>query len=289
MLITCPTFLIRDVTCKLNQTMEIKYDKIGIDYNLTRNADKYLTEQLLYHLQPTKNGKYLDIGCGTGNYTNQLQKNGFDFIGIDPSELMLDKAKLRNDKIDWKIGSAENTGLPKSFLNGIIGSLTIHHWTNLENGFSELNKVLKPNGRIVIFTSTPEQMKGYWLNHYFPKMLFDSIIQMPTLEKVKKSMKDSGIEFLETHKYFIKPDLEDQFLYCGKQNPELYFDEQIRRGISSFSSLSNRIEVENGLSELRKDIDSGKVIEIMKSYENDLGDYLYVIGKKPAGNNVYKK
>jgi hypothetical protein len=45
--------------------------------------------------------------------------------------------------------------------------------------------------------------------------------------------------------------------------------------------------VENGLSELRKDIDSGKIEEIIKSYENDLGDYLYVIGKKPAGNNVY--
>jgi ubiquinone/menaquinone biosynthesis C-methylase UbiE len=266
--------------------MEVKYDKIGIDYNLTRKADKYLTEQLLYHLQPTKNGKYLDIGCGTGNYTNELQKNGFDFIGIDPSELMLEKAKAKNDKIDWKIGLAENTGLPENFVDGIIGSLTIHHWTDLKIGFSELNSVLKPNGRIVIFTSTPKQMKGYWLNHYFPKMLSDSIIQMPTLEKVKAAMTDSGIEFLETHKYFIKPDLEDQFLYCGKQNPELYFDEQIRHGISSFSSLSNRTEVNNGLLELRKDIDSGKVEKIIESYENDFGDYLYIIGKKPAGNKV---
>ena len=114
------------------------------------------------------------------------------------------------------------------------------------------------------------------------------MIQMPTLEKVKKAMNDSGIELMETQKYFIKPDLEDQFLYCGKQNPELYFDEQIRHGISSFSSLSNRTEVENGLSELRKDIDSGKIKEIIKSYENDLGDYLYVIGKKTVGNHGFK-
>ena len=268
--------------------MKAKYDQIGINYNLTRKADKYLTEQLLYHLQPTKNEKYLDIGCGTGNYTSEFQKKGFDFIGIDPSEIMLEKAKLENHKIHWQIGSAENTGLPENFVKGIIGSLTIHHWTNLTKGFTELNKVLKPNGRIVIFTSTPEQMQGYWLNHYFPKMLSDSMIQMPTLEKVKKAMNDSGIELMETQKYFIKPDLEDQFLYCGKQNPELYFDEQIRHGISSFSSLSNRTEVENGLSELRKDIDSGKIKEIIKSYENDLGDYLYVIGKKTVGNHGFK-
>lgn len=264
--------------------MEVKYDKIGTDYNLTRKEDKYLTEQLLHHLKPTKSGKYLDIGCGTGNYTNELQKNGFQFIGIDPSNQMLEKAKLKNNEIDWKIGTAENTGLPQNFVDGIIGSLTIHHWTDLISAFSELNKILKPNGKIVIFTSTPKQMEGYWLNHYFPKMLSDSITQMPTLESVETAMKKSGMEFLGTDKYFIKPDLKDQFLYCGKQNPELYFDVQIRHGISSFSSLANQTEVEQGLSELRKDIDSRKIKEVIKSYENDLGDYLYVIGKKPSGN-----
>lgn len=268
--------------------MEVKYDKIGTDYNLTRKADKYLTEQLLYYLEPTKGGKYLDIGCGTGNYTNELQKNGFEFIGIDPSKRMLEKAKLKNKEIDWKIGSAENLGLPENFVNGIIGSLTIHHWADLEIGFSELRKALKPNGRIVIFTSTPKQMKGYWLNHYFPKMLSDSIIQMPTLKKVKTAINNSGIEFLETAKYFIKPDLKDHFLYCGKQNPELYFHEHVRNGISSFSSLANREEVQYGLSELRKDIDNGEINKIIKSYENNFGDYLYVIGKKPAAKKVYK-
>lgn len=228
--------------------MVVKYVEIGIDYNLTRKADKYLTEGLLLHLEPIKDGKYLDIGCGTGNYTNKLQKYGFNFIGIDPSKKMFEKAKLINNEIDWKIGTAENTGLPQNFVDGIIGSLTIHHWTNLISAFSELHKILKTNGKIMIFTSTPKQMEGYWLNHYFPKMLSDSITQMPTLESVETAMKESGMEFLGTDKYFIKPDLKDQFLYCGKQNPELYFNTQIRHGISSFSSLANRTEVEQGLS-----------------------------------------
>ena len=277
------------VHMKDEKYVKVKYDKIGTDYNLTRKADTYLTKQLLYHLKPIKDGKYLDIGCGTGNYTNELQKKGFQFIGIDPSREMLEKAKLKSNEIDWRIGSVENIGLPQNIVDGIIGSLTIHHWTNLKIGFSELNRVLKPNGRIVIFTATPEQMKGYWLNHYFPKMLTDSIIQMQTFENVKTAMEESGFELLQTKKYFIKPDLEDKFLYCGKQNPELYFDDQIRHGISSFSSLSNRTEVKQGLSKLRKDIVNGKINEIIKSYENDFGDYLYIIGKKQAGNNLIIK
>ena len=260
--------------------MSTKYNKIGINYNQTRKADPYLTEQLLKHLNPNKEGLYLDIGCGTGNYTNALQKKGFQFIGIDPSIEMLQKGQAQNEDIQWKIGSAEKTDLAQKSVNGIIGTLTIHHWTNLTRAFSELEYILKPNGKIVIFTSTPQQMKGYWLNHYFPKMLEDSMVQMPTLKTVEDAMLSAGLKITTTEIYNIKPDLKDQFLYCGKQNPEFYFDETIRHGISSFSALSNKDEVEIGLATLRTDIDSGKINQIIKSYENDFGDYLYIIGEK---------
>ena len=266
--------------------MAIKYDKIGVDYNLTRKADPYLTERLFHHLRPTPDGTYLDIGCGTGNYTHEFAKKGFDFIGVDPSRSMLEKAKLKNPSVLWKLGSAENIGLPKSSVDGIIGFLTLHHWANLEMGFSELYKVLKAGGRFVFFTATPRQMKGYWLNHYFPKMLSDSIIQMPTLEKIKTIMSVCGFVSPQTHKYAVQPDLEDQFLYCGKLNPKLYFDPKIRKGISSFSSLSTRKEVREGLLELQRDVNSGKIKNVMKTYENDLGDYLFITGEKPVANNV---
>ena len=262
--------------------MQAKYDTIGINYNLTRKADKFLTDQLLHFLEPDEDGIYLDIGCGTGNYTNELQKKGFQFIGIDPSIEMLKKAKSKNKQIDWRIGTATKTGLSKKSIDGIIGSLTIHHWIDLNNAFSELYRILKTDGKIVIFTSTPKQMKGYWLNHYFSKMLNDSIVQMPSFNTVITAMESSGIEIIGTKKFSIKHDLQDKFLYCGKHNPELYFDDNIRRGISSFSSLANRKEVEKGLKYLRKDIENGKIKEIIKSYENNMGDYLFIIGKKPT-------
>ena len=260
--------------------MSTKYNKIGINYNQTRKADPYLTEQLLKHLNPNKDGLYLDIGCGTGNYTSEFQKRGYNFIGIDPSIEMLQKARSKNLNIEWKIGTAEKTDLPQESIDGIIGTLTIHHWSNLTRAFSELHYVLKPNRRIVIFTSTPQQMQGYWLNHYFPKMLEDSMEQMPTYEVVKEAMNTAGFKISSTDIYNIEPDLQDQFLYCGKQNPELYFDESTRHGISSFSALANLEEVKKGLAQLRLDIDSGEINTIIKSYENSLGDYLYIIAEK---------
>ena len=259
--------------------MSEKYNQIGTNYNSTRKADPYLTEQLHHHLQPTTKGTYLDIGCGTGNYTLELHKKGINLIGIDPSELMLKKARQRNEQIEWRIGTAEDTGLQENAVDGVIATLTIHHWTDLKKGFTELRKVAKPDSRIVIFTSTPQQMRGYWLNHYFPQLLLDSIAQMPSFEHVQKALDGSGIELLETHKYFIRPDLKDQFLYCGKHDPTRYFDEQVRQGISSFSSLANRLEVEEGLLHLQKDIQNGNIESVIKQYENNLGDYLYIIGQ----------
>ena len=259
--------------------MLTNYNTIGLNYNQTRKADQYLAGQILKHLNPNKTGLYLDIGCGTGNYTNALQKKGYQIIGIDPSIEMLQKALSQNKNIQWKIGSAEKTGLTQHSVDGIIGTLTIHQWTNLVRAFSELNYILKPNGKIIIFTSTPQQMQGYWLNHYFPKILKDSLLQMPSLETVAQAMTSAGLKITATDTYSVRPDLQDQFLYCGKQNPELYFDNSIRHGISSFSALANKTEVENGLVALRSDIDNGKIDEIIASYQNDLGDYLYVIGE----------
>jgi ubiquinone/menaquinone biosynthesis C-methylase UbiE len=260
--------------------MEAKYNHIGKGYNNTRRADPYLLERLHYHLNPINEGFYLDIGCGTGNYTAQLHDEETRFIGIDPSEKMLDKAKKTTPQIEWKLGKAENIPLENNSMEGVVGTLTLHHWDNLEKGFSELFRVMKPYTNVVLFTAIPKQMKGYWLNHYFPKMLADSIQQMPSMEKITNAMNAAGFNDIFTEKYNIQPDLKDQFLYAGKQNPTLYLDENVRNGISSFSHLAHQDEVQKGLAQLEKDIASGEINTIIKTYENNDGDYLFLLCQK---------
>lgn len=260
--------------------MEATYDHIGKGYNNTRKADPFILERIQYHLNPICEGIYLDIGCGTGNYTSKLHNKETKFIGIDPSQKMLDNAQKNHPTIDWKLGSAENIPLKDNTIEGVFGTLTLHHWNDLTQGFSELFRVMKPYANIVFFTATPTQMEGYWLNHYFPKMLADSIAQMPSLEKIETAMNAAGFGNIFTEKYNIQPDLKDQFLYVGKNNPSLYLDKNIRNGISSFSHLANQEEVEKGLKQLEKDIASGEIQKIIKSYENREGDYLFLLSQK---------
>ncbi len=260
--------------------MQTKYDRIGFNYNETRKPDPYLAQRLIELLDPKPTGLYLDIGCGTGNYTSKIQQRGIQLIGIDPSMQMLNKAKQLNSEIKWIQATAEDTSLASNSIDGIICSLCLHHWTSLSEGFKEMNRVLKEDGHIVIFTATSEQMQAYWLNHYFPKMLEDSINQMPSNMAIETAIEKAGLKIDVKYPYSIRPDLEDKFLYCGKQNPELYFDEKIRKGISSFSDLSNKEEVKRGLKQLRIDIDTGKIKEVMDAYTNEKGDYLHLVVKK---------
>lgn len=257
----------------------IMYDSIGIGYNITRCADPYLSERLYQLLKPESGKKYLDIGCGTGNYTIELAKRGIAFWGIDPSAKMLDEAKEKFPGVNWLSGSAENIPLQNEFFDGAIATLTIHHWNNPKTSFKEINRVLKPGCRFVLFSSTPEQMQGYWLNYYFPQMMAEANNKMPSLLLVEEALNAAGFQITETETYFVKDDLQDLFLYSCKNKPELCFDENIRNGISTFALTNNKEEVENGLNKLRYDIDNNNLEAVIRKYENQLGDYIFIVAE----------
>jgi ubiquinone/menaquinone biosynthesis C-methylase UbiE len=257
-----------------------KYDQIGVGYNTTRKVDHYLLGRMIHFLRAENSGTYLDIGCGTGNYTIEFSKRGVHMVGIDPSEAMLSIARSRTSDVEWKNGKAENIPLEAESVDGILAILTTHHWSNQDKGYTELGRVMKKGARLVIFTATPEQMRGYWLNHYFPTMIRDAGKHMLAFETIEATLMKAGFTSVTAEKYSVTNDLQDLFLQSGKHNPASYLDENVRRGISSFATAKNPEEVRNGLSQLREDIATGKIEEVMSKYQSDVGDYLFVAAQK---------
>lgn len=260
--------------------MEPIYNKIGSGYNTTRQADPYITSRLLYFLKPVNGKKYLDAGCGSGNYTIALAKHGLNFTGVEPSGEMLAIARNVDENVRWLQGTAEEMPLNDNVFDGAIATLTIHHWIDLTGGLKEINRVTITGGTLIIFTATPEQMKGYWLNYYFPEMLAASISKMPSFDSIENALIIAGFAIKTTEKYFIKNDLQDHFLYSGKHSPEIYLDEKMRKGISSFAVLANPDEIKPGLSQLRADIESGEFLAVKEKFDNDQGDYLFIVAQK---------
>lgn len=256
------------------------YNTIGTGYDETRKADPYLSQRLFELLDLPGIGHVLDVGCGTGNYTIELAAQGLQLTGVDPSQHMLDQARRKSTQISWNIGTAENIPFEDGTFDGAIATLTTHHWSDLEHGFRETHRVLRSKSKLVIFTSTPEQMRGYWLCHYFPLIMERSCDVMPTLETTTKSLQNAGFIGVLPEPYTILADHQDHFLYSAKDEPERYLDREFRKGISTFSALSDPKELANGLERLEDDIASGEWLKVRANYTHDRGDYLFIAAQR---------
>jgi ubiquinone/menaquinone biosynthesis C-methylase UbiE len=256
------------------------YDEIGNGYDTTRKADPFILSQFKSLLNIESNKKYLDVACGTGNYTSEISKIGGSWNAFDQSDVMLSEAINKSKVVKWSKFDVEKTDFESNLFNGIMCSLAIHHFPNLSNAFREISRILKSTGKIVLFTATPEQMYSYWLNEYFPDMMKKSCEQMPTLDSISSAIKPHGLSIESTVPFFIEPELQDFFLYSGKQRPEIYLVQSVRDGISSFRNLCAEKELDQGLSKLQSDIESGAIDEVIKKYENKIGDYLFVVLSK---------
>lgn len=255
------------------------YDRIGVNYDVTRRADPYIVERLAHHLITRQPGQYLDIACGTGNYTQALAKYGINLKGIDRSLLMIAAASTKESGVKWVVGDVEPLPFKADSMTGVVCTLAIHHFRDIPATFKEVFRVLS-NGSFVIFTSTSEQMKGYWLVEYFPEALARSWAQMPTHDYLLESLSAAGFINIQTEIYEVAADLQDLFLYSGKHRPYLYLSPSVRAGISTFANLIERDELETGCRRLASDVESGKIDEVVALYHHDRGDYLIISADK---------
>jgi ubiquinone/menaquinone biosynthesis C-methylase UbiE len=256
--------------------MEAIYDEIGKGYDTTRKADPRILSTLSGLLDIEEGKRYLDVACGTGNYTSEMAGFGGKWFAFDNSKKMLSEARSKSSQVDWSQFEVTDLGYESNFFDGAICSLAIHHFPELDTAFFEIARVLKTDGKLVIFTATPDQMESYWLNHYFPKMMEASCRQMPTFETIQSALAHSNFIIESTEFFFISPEIQDLFLYSGKRRPEMYLSSDVRNGISSFHNFCSQSELKSGLDNLCNDIESGKIKEIMNSYNNDNGDYVFI-------------
>lgn len=125
-----------------------------------------------------KNKEILELGCGGGQSSIFLSKNGADCSGIDISEKQIQYAQelatKNNVKINYFVGNGENL---KMFKDGqfdiILSVFSLQYICNLDKCFNEVERVLKKGGKFIFsldhpFYSviSPETMKIYCNYNY---------------------------------------------------------------------------------------------------------------------------
>jgi len=122
----------------------------------------------LARIQPGES--VLDVGCGTGTLAIEVQPRvgatGRVF-GIDPGTQQIARARSksarRNLPIDFRIGLIEQLEFPDQTFDVALNTLMMHHLPDdlKRQGLSEIARVLKPGGRLVIADfKPPEERQG---------------------------------------------------------------------------------------------------------------------------------
>jgi ubiquinone/menaquinone biosynthesis C-methylase UbiE len=134
------------------------YEQIGKGYDLTRSADPDIANRLAVQLQIKSDYSYLDVGCGTGNYTLALAKHGGIWHGVDQSKQMIDTAINKSHAVAWKVAEVEALPYADESFSGVLCTLAIHHFAALIPAFKEIYRVLL-SGRFVFFSALAR-----WIN-----------------------------------------------------------------------------------------------------------------------------
>lgn len=160
----------KDSTLGKKEQVAQMFDTISGNYdNLNRvisfGIDIKWRKKVLKIVSDRKPKIILDIATGTGDLAILMAKtNAEKIIGLDISAGMLEvgKKKIKERKlsnvIDLVLGDSENIPFEDNYFDAITVGFGVRNFENLEKGFTEILRVLKPNGVFVILeTSVPDK------------------------------------------------------------------------------------------------------------------------------------
>jgi demethylmenaquinone methyltransferase/2-methoxy-6-polyprenyl-1,4-benzoquinol methylase len=134
----------------------------------------------------TPGGRALDVATGTGDLALELADRvapGGEVVGVDFSERMLELARAKGGtRVRFESGNA----LALDYTDGAFDAVTVgfgaRNFSDLERGLSEMARVVRPGGRVVVLEITTPQRPP--LSTFF-ELWFDRAV--PALGRVVDS------------------------------------------------------------------------------------------------------
>ena len=188
--------------------------------------------------------RILDVGCGTGRFSNALAKKfNASVWGVDPSSKALTVAQDRaegNLSVRYRRGQAERLPIDES-IDLVFLSMVYHHLDDPAQALSEMSRVLNRPGSLAIRTATKEDIEFNRLFSFFPSAKRLELGRMPTYQGLIDTVTARGFTIAKTttlHQHFA-----DTY--------STYFEKVAQRGLSALRMIDN-VDFSTGLKRLRR-------------------------------------
>lgn len=133
---------------------------------LTLRIDTLWRRKAINLVKEYKPRDILDVATGTGDFAVQMMRlNPKKVVGIDIAEVMLELGRKKlarkglTNSIELKEADSENLPFADASFDLVSSAFGVRNFEDLEKGLSEMLRVLRPGGRILILeASNPEDM-----------------------------------------------------------------------------------------------------------------------------------
>jgi SAM-dependent methyltransferase len=104
----------------------------------------------------------LEVGCGWGEFAARiLDELGASVVAIDLSPRMVELA--RESGVDARVGDVQSLPYEDASFDCAVANWMLYHAPDIDRALSELERVLRPGGRLVAATNGKRHLEELWL------------------------------------------------------------------------------------------------------------------------------
>ena len=136
--------IIRDLVTKA-------YNSIAGEFDQTRKVQWLEFHEFLEYVE--NDVKILDLGCGNGRVYELLKEKKIDYLGIDNSSGLIEKARANHSNANFEFADMVDLDLPDNSFDIIFSIASFHHIPGKKlriQAIKEMHRVLKSDGILIL-------------------------------------------------------------------------------------------------------------------------------------------
>ena len=197
--------------------------------------------------QQNYEGHLLDIGCGTGDFLVEAKNQGWSVLGFEPNE---DAKQLAKNK--GVLFTEDIFTLPENSFDAVTMWHVLEHVPNLQEYITNLKRIIKPNGTIIIAVPNYKSYDAKYYNRFWAAYDVPRHLWHFSKNSIKRLFSDVDIELKK-----VKP---------------MWFD-------SFYVSLLSE-KYKNGKMSFVKGFFVGFISNVSGLYKKEFSSHIYILKNK---------
>lgn len=193
------------------------FDNIAFRYDflnhfLSMGIDNFWRRKAISKIKHIKTGIVLDVATGTGDLAiTTAKRTKLDIVGIDLSENMLSIGREKivkkgfAQRIKLQQGDSECIQFPDAHFEAITVAFGVRNFENLDKGLSEMYRVLKPGGKVVVLEfSKPKYFPVKQIYYFYFRKILPFVGRFISKDRAAYTYLPESVESFPDGKAFLE-------------------------------------------------------------------------------------